>query len=179
MTEEICMENGFVYYYGNRAGYRKGELVYVDPIFHTRQLKEYLKEQHGLYTKEQEGLYRRLLQCQVYGADGKARLQFCRIWQWKEDVKPEKKFLPYRVYTATFGAVSLEDYQIVYDGYSETGQLEVLYQKFNTSLPEGFPGHPVSMSDVIELYDAQSGSSFFYVDEYGFQPITGRREEER
>ena len=148
--EAIYLEHGFLYYYGNRAGYRKGELVYVDPIFHTSFLKEQLAKQ-GLYPKEQEGLYERLLTCQVLADDGKCRLQFCRIWQWREEVLPEKKFLPYETYTAKYGVVRLEAYQVVYDGYSETDELEVLFQKLNTRLPEGFPGHPLTISDLIEL----------------------------
>ena len=69
------------------------------------------------------------------------------------------------------------DYQVVYDGYVETDVLEAIYQKFNTRLPEGFPGHPLSLSDVLELYDEKTGSSFFYVDEMGFQKLERRLEE--
>ena len=173
--EAIYLEHGFLYYYGNRAGYRKGELVYVDPIFHTSFLKEQLAKQ-GLYPKEQEGLYERLLTCQVLADDGKCRLQFCRIWQWREEGLPGKKFLPYETYTAKYGVVRLEEYQVVYDGYSETEQLEVIFQKLNTRWPEGFPGHPLTISDVIELYDEKNGSSFFYVDALGFQKLEGMRE---
>ncbi len=170
--EAIYLEHGFLYYYGNRAGYQKGDLVYVDPIFYTSFLKESLAKM-GRYPKEQEGLYERLLNCQVRSDDGKCRLQFCRIWQWREEVLPEKKFLPFGVYTAKYGSVCLEDYQVVYDGYSETDELEVIFQKLNTRLPEGFPGHPLTISDVIELYDEKSGSSFFYVDELRFQELEG------
>jgi len=31
-------------------------------------------------------------------------------------------------------------------------------------------GQPLAISDVVELYNA-SGSTFFYIDRYGFQPI--------
>ena len=65
---------------------------------------------------------------------------------------------------------------MVYDGYSETEQLEVIFQKLNTRWPEGFPGHPLTISDVIELYDEKNGSSFFYVDALGFQKLEGRKE---
>ena len=88
--EAIYLEHGFLYYYGNRAGYQKGDLVYVDPIFYTSFLKESLAKM-GRYPKEQEGLYERLLNCQVRSDDGKCRLQFCRIWQWREEVLPEKQ----------------------------------------------------------------------------------------
>ena len=98
--EAIYLEHGFLYYYGNRAGYQKGDLVYVDPIFYTSFLKESLAKM-GRYPKEQEGLYERLLNCQVRSDDGKCRLQFCRIWQWREEVLPEKKFLPFSQYAVS------------------------------------------------------------------------------
>ena len=94
----------------------------------------------------------------------------------QQEVLPEKKFLPYETYTAKYGVVRLEEYQVVYDGYSETEQLEVIFQKLNTRWPEGFPGHPLTISDVIELYDEKNGSSFFYVDALGFQKLEGMRE---
>ena len=97
---EICR---FLYFFGQ-----------IDSPFTANH--EQLAKQ-GLYPKEQEGLYERLLTCQVLADDGKCRLQFCRIWQWREEVLPEKKFLPYETYTAKYGVVRLEAYQVVYDGY--------------------------------------------------------------
>lgn len=176
--QEILLENGFVYYYANRIGYRKGDVVYVDPVFHTRHLKQRLKEDYGLYTKEQEGLYKRLLACMVYKEDGKAHVQFCRIWQWREEVPAEKKFLTYQAYTRLFGTVDINDYQVVYDGYSETDVLEAIFQKFHTNIPEGFPGHAIRMSDMIELYGEDGTHSFYYVDEFGFVEIEGRNLDE-
>lgn len=69
--EAINLEHGFLYYYGNRAGYQKGELVYVDPIFLTSHLKEAVEARYGKSVKRQEGLYERLLACQVLDRDGK------------------------------------------------------------------------------------------------------------
>ncbi len=174
---EMYLENGFIYYYGNRVGYQKNELAYVDTIFTTTHLKELLKKEYGLYLKELPDLYERLLHCNCMDESGTCRVQFCRIWQWREEVGAEKKFLPYEKFLQQYGAVDFRDYQVVYDGYVETDVLEAIYQKFNTRLPEGFPGHPLSLSDVLELYDEKTGSSFFYVDEMGFQKLERRLEE--
>lgn len=174
---DLYLENGFLYYYGNRVGYQKGELAYVDTIFTTSHLKELLKKDHGLYLKEQPALYERLLHCKSVDEAGQCRVQFCRIWQWREEVGAEKKFLPYEKFLHQYGKVDLREYQVVYDGYVETDVPEAIYQKFNTRLPEGFPGHPLSLSDVLELYDEKTGSSFFYVDEFGFQKFETRWEE--
>ena len=52
----------------------------------------------------------------------------------------------------------------------ETNDLESIYAKFNVEHPEGFTGHSLSMSDVVELYD-DAGSAFHYVDRFGFKEI--------
>lgn len=175
----VYLEHGFLYYYGNRAGYQKGEIVYVDSIFFTRHLRLAVKEKYGLYTKEQEGLYKRLLLARTYGNDGKAYVQFCRIWQWREEIDAEKKYLSCQNYMTEYEMLNISEYQIVYDGYMESGELEEIFQKFATNLPEGFPGHPISMSDIIELYGPLSGSSFFYVDEFGFVEIEVKEDDKK
>lgn len=177
--DAIRLEHGFLYYYENRAGYLKNELCYVDPIFFTRELRLLLKEHYGYAAKEEAGLYPRLLSCRTYGDDGKAHLVLCRIWQWREEVPAEKKYLSYETYRKEYQNLSLDDYRIVYDGYMETKVLEEIFQKFHTNLPEGFPGHAISMSDIIELYDENSGSSFFYVDEYSFVEIEVKQDGEK
>ena len=58
----------------------------------------------------------------------------------------------------------------VYEGASDTNDLEELYDKFRYHPPSGYTGHGLSISDVLELYD-ETGSSFFYVNRYDFQEI--------
>ena len=58
----------------------------------------------------------------------------------------------------------------VYEGASDTNDLEELYDKFRYHPPSGYTGHGLSISDVLELYD-ETGSSFFYVDRYDFKRI--------
>ena len=41
---------------------------------------------------------------------------------------------------------------------------------FNTEWPDGYTGHSLSMSDILELYD-EYGSTFHYVDRIGFQQV--------
>lgn len=64
----------------------------------------------------------------------------------------------------------MRDYEAVYDGEVESNDLESIYAKFNIEHPEGFTGHSLSMSDVLELYD-DTGSEFHYVDRFGFKQI--------
>ena len=80
------------------------------------------------------------------------------------------KFISYEEMCRQFGPPGAEQYQVVYDGAVETNDLETLYTKFNTEWPEGYTGHSLSMSDVLELYDRES-SSFYYVDRFGFKQV--------
>ena len=81
------------------------------------------------------------------------------------------KFIGYNELLEQFGEPDPDNYQTVYDGPVETNELEELYAKFNLDHPPGYEGHSLSMSDVVELYD-NSGSSFHYVDRFGFREIS-------
>ncbi|SEA80739.1 YodL-like [Prevotella sp. tc2-28] len=71
----------------------------------------------------------------------------------------------------------LEDYKLVYEGefepqgeYSEPDQL---YMKFQDEKPEGYTGHSISMSDVVEI-----DGKYYYCDDYGWEEISFQTEEE-
>ena len=68
-----------------------------------------------------------------------------------------------------FGGPTPEQYHVVYDGRIQDNDLEKLWNKFSRT-PLGPDDQPLAISDVVELYNA-SGSTFFYIDRYGFQPI--------
>ncbi len=93
-----------------------------------------------------------------------------RIWQLKPDVDIRMKFIGYDELLERFGDPVPENYQAAYDGALDTNDLEEIYAKFNVEHPEGFTGHSLSMSDVVELYD-EAGSEFHYVDRFGFKQI--------
>ena len=45
-------------------------------------------------------------------------------------------------------------------------QLEAIFRKFNLERPDDFPGHSLSVSDVVVVRDQA-----FYVDSFGFKPL--------
>lgn len=98
-------------------------------------------------------------------------LKNVRIWQLKPDVDVRMKFIPYEEMVRRFGEPSLENYNIVYDGQLDTNDLEAIYARCNVNHPPGYNGHSLSMSDVVELYDAQD-SEYHYCDRFGFQKIS-------
>lgn len=65
----------------------------------------------------------------------------------------------------------INDYSLIYEGEINITEsieniLEYLFMKFNTKLPEGYKGHSLSVSDIIELNGVK-----YYVDDIGFKNI--------
>lgn len=166
----IQIQNGVIVYYGNRVGMVQDGQAVVDPMFEREELKDFLNHQHDIREiKWQNGIFDRLVNHTELSPDQTA-LKNVRVWQLKPDVDIRMKFISYEEMCRQFGPPGAEQYQVVYDGAVETNDLEALYTKFNTEWPEGYTGHSLSMSDVLELYDRES-SSFHYVDRFGFQQV--------
>lgn len=165
------IENNRILYYGNTAGYvEKGKAI-VDPLFQNEELQSFLTEKQGLTLEWRNGTYTRMAEGRVDLEGNLQVLKKCRIHQLKPDVDILMKFIGYDEMVKQFGEPSPKNYQVVYDGVVETNDLEELFSKFNLDHPLGYEGHSLSMSDVVELYD-DSGSSFHYVDRFGFQEIS-------
>lgn len=82
-------------------------------------------------------------------------------------------FLSYD-YAKKNGGVNMSDYQKVYSGEipgnSENEILEKLYMIFNVNHPEGFTGHSLSISDIVEL----EGKGFYFCDTIGWVKIANK-----
>ena len=79
-----------------------------------------------------------------------------------------------RMHKAGYQQPPAESYRLVYDGEllhpegeQDSTVLERIFFRCNDSLPAGYQGHSLSMSDVVELYDEDS-HRFFYCDTVGF-----------
>lgn len=168
----IRMENGMIVYYGNFAGHVADGQAIVDPMFQSRELTAFLEQQRTIReVKWTEGVFERLMTGQADSHTREARvLKNCRVWQLKPEVDVRMKFIGYDEMLRDFEPPSPLHYQTVFDGAVETNRLEELYNKFRTERPEGYIGHLLSISDVLELYD-EAGSSFYYVDSRSFQEI--------
>lgn len=171
--EAIKIKKNRILYYSNTAGYldAKRNTAIVDPMFENDELKSYLSNVRGLDIQWTPGTFDRLA-AGTSDSDGNLQvLKKCRVYQLKPDSNVMMKFIGYDDFRKRFGEPDPASYQVVYDGEVETNDLEVLYTKFNLEHPPGYRGHSLSMSDVVELYDA-SGSTFHYVDRFEFREIT-------
>ena len=63
-------------------------------------------------------------------------------------------------------------YDKVYSGNVKYRNLEDVFVLFNSGKPEGFRGHSLSVSDVVEVEDAASITpGFYFCDSVGFKEI--------
>lgn len=166
----IQIKNNRILYYGNMAGFIDKDTAVVDPMFETDELKSYLSNTKGLNVEWKIGTFERLASGKLDQEGNAQILKACRVWQLKPDMDIMIKFIGYDELLEQFGEPDPSNYRVVYDGEVETNDLEQLYAKFNLDHPPGYEGHSLSMSDVVELYD-DYGSSFHYVDRFGFRDI--------
>ncbi len=167
----IEMKDGCIVYYGNPAGYIKEDRATVDKIFQSTEFEEWLSEK-GLASDWRDGVFERLSNGEKAEelSEAEKSLKKIRIWQLKSDSDFELRFRAYDEVVKASGEPSMANYETVYDGELETNDLEAVYAKFNMDHPNGFTGHSLSISDVVELYD-EGVSEFYYVDRIGFQKI--------
>ena len=172
----IELKNGRLLYYGNPAGYQAEGAVVADPMFQREDLSRWLG-QRGLAVRWEAGVYERLSSGQPLNAEqAGSALKLCRIWQLGPEAPVEARFLSLERMTAAFGPPDPARYRVVYDGCPGAEALEDLWDKFSHTALEG--GHPLSISDVVELYDGD-GSTFFYCDRTTFRPIDFTQSQEK
>lgn len=176
MPKVYLDRSGRIVFYGNPAGYVSGGSAVMDRLFQTSELSAFLEGQ-GLSAVWQDGVYDRLaagLPAAEPGVPAASAavtpLRSVRIWQLKANSDIGLKFIAYRDACERFGGVELKNYRCVWDGRLDTNDLEEIYEHFNGTLPPTFEGHPLSMSDVVELC-GDGESSFHYCDRRGFAAL--------
>lgn len=86
-----------------------------------------------------------------------------RVYQ--ADISAPCKFMDYD-FTMNHGGVERKYYKTVFSGELPVSNLEAIYMLLNTSRPEGYTGHSLSVSDVISVNDTT-----YFVDSFGFKVI--------
>lgn len=169
-TKDVAITNGNkITYYNNLVGYinKDNDKAIIDPIFERDELIKFFKEKNYDVVWE-EGIYESISNGEEISDSG---LKMCRIYQLKSDVDIEIKFISYKE-LLNKGGLNRENYAVVYEGQIGTNDLDEIFTKLNTSMPDKYNGHSLSMSDIIELYDETGASEFYYVDRFGFEEVT-------
>lgn len=97
------------------------------------------------------------------------------IYQINRDRDTQRlKFLGLDTARQTLHSAELDcaAYDKVYSGNVKCRNLEDVFVLFNSGKPEGFQGHSLSVSDVVEVEDAASMTpGFYFCDSIGFKEI--------
>lgn len=172
--KRIYVQNGIVFYYGNPAGYLGDGTAVIDCMFQKEELVSFVKELGFLEHVFREGVYDRLSEgggvketAEVSIGEGR-RL---RIYQLGQDSPIMMRFISLAERKKRgYDRPRREEYVRVYEGEIENYSLEEVWEKYGRRVPEGFQGHALSISDVVEFADGEV-SRFFYVEPSGYEEI--------
>lgn len=67
--------------------------------------------------------------------------------------------------------IESEIYDKVFEGEVNCANLEDVFRMFNLEHPEGYKGRSLSVSDVVEVIDADRKSTYNFCDTIGFQKV--------
>ena len=170
--KNIYFRDGILIYYGNPAGYLSEGKVVLDSIFDKEEIIAFLSEKEKLAVEIRSGVYDRLsegggMDMTVEAAKGRR----IRIYQLKQDSPFMMRFISLAERKKRgYDRPRREEYVRVYEGEIENYSLEEVWEKYGRRVPEGFQGHALSISDVIEFADGEN-SRFFYIEPSGYEEI--------
>lgn len=154
--------------HGMLAGYleRDGSAI-VDEQFFGTELNRQLLEA-GYRVRWERGVTEKLER-----QDAQKRAvspRFARVYQLRPEVDPLLKFVSFQALLTRSGALLREQYQQVYEGPCPEGDLDDVCDFFLYQPPKRFIGHPLTVSDLLELYNEEE-SQLYYIDPMGYQPV--------
>ena len=139
--KRIYVQNGIVFFYGNPAGYLGDGKAVIDCMFQKEELVSFVKEQFLVEPVFREGVYDRLSE-----GGGVKETAEVSIGEGRR----------------------LRIYQLGQDSPIMMRFISLAERK--KRVPEGFQGHALSISDVVEFADGEV-SRFFYVEPSGYEEI--------
>ena len=170
--KNIYFRDGILIYYGNPAGYLSEGKVVLDSIFDKEEIIDFLSEKEKLAVEIRSGVYDRLsegggMEMTVEASKGRR----IRIYQLEQDSPFMMRFISLAERKKRgYDRPRREEYVRVYEGEIENYSLEEVWEKYGRRVPEGFQGHVLSISDVVEFADGEA-SRFFYVEPSGYEEI--------
>ncbi len=70
-------------------------------------------------------------------------------------------------------------YNMVWQGTVSAENMEDVFSIFNFEHPADFTGHSLSVSDIVQVLDAESHDNFYFCDSFGFKRIEFKPEKSR
>ncbi|WMI82468.1 YodL domain-containing protein [Anaerotignum sp. MB30-C6] len=176
--ESIKLKNSLIYYYGSPSGYLKDSTANIDTLFQCEELTNWCKEKK-FEPCFSDGIFEALARKEDVSQfmKNEETLKNVRIWQLKADSDFSMRFISFDEFKEKFGEPSKDNFEVVFDGSLPTNNIDAIYEICNINHPDGYKGHSLSMSDVVELYD-ESGSEFHYVDQFGFREVDFEAQEQ-
>lgn len=171
--KKIYVQNGILYYYGNPAGYLRGETIVLDSLFEKEELIRYIREKEQAEVEVRPGVYDRLAETgavtEKEPVSGEERR--LRIYQLGQESPLMMRFISLAERKKRgYGKPQREEYTLVYEGEIRKFDLEAVWEKFRLKAPQDFSGHALSISDVVEFAEGNS-SRFFYVEPSGYEEV--------
>ncbi|WP_283610529.1 YodL domain-containing protein [Faecalispora anaeroviscerum] len=169
--ESVKLKNSLIYYYGSPSGYLKDGTANIDTMFQCEEILAWCKDKK-YQPCFSEGIFESLARKEDVSQfmKNEESLKNVRIWQLKSDSDFSMRFISFDEFEKQFGQPDKNSYEVIFDGSLPTNNLDAIYEICNINHPDGYRGHSLSMSDVVELYD-ENGSEFHYVDRFGFKEI--------
>lgn len=174
--KQIFFRDGVLMYYGNPAGYLCEDKAVIDSMFDKKEIRDYLQSVGKLEVVIKEGIYDRLSNgATLKGSEIVQNCILLRIHQLKKSTPIMLRFINLADREKRgYGSPRASEYEKVYEAETDEIDLEAIWERFNTNPPKEL-GHPLSISDVVEL-SAKGVSRFFYIDRTDFIEIPFREE---
>lgn len=131
--KKIYVQNGILYYYGNPAGYLRGETIVLDSLFEKEELIRYIREKEQAEVEVRPGVYDCLAETgavtEKEPVSGEERR--LRIYQLGQESPLMMRFISLAERKKRgYGKPQREEYTLVYEGEIRKFDLEAVWEKF-------------------------------------------------
>ncbi len=168
--QKTKIQHNLILWGGNHAGFISNGRATVDTMFQSPDLAQWL-ENKGYSVLWKEGVYLRLVDsADKYGSENSGGIKSVRVWRMNNAYPLEAKFLFLEDLRRNYGEPTQTSYDCIFEEEMGTENLETIFTHLSGEGATADFGYPLSISDVIELYD-QEERLFFYVDRYNFVQI--------
>lgn len=159
-----------VVFCGNHIGFISCGTATLDQMFRSEELEVWLQGK-GLKVLWKEGIYLRLVDTsRNFTDDGKKSIKTVRIWRLNQDFPVEGRFMFLDDMRMNYGEPSIQNYSPIFQEEMGTDNLETIYSTLAEKEYSSDFAYPLSVSDVIELFDEKS-REFYFISRYRFEPV--------